>query len=186
MMAAEDVDATHFNNPFFAFCIDTHDAKKRDLEQQAALVKELGFDGIGHIGLARVPERLRTVNKAGLRLFLVGLRVDLTSKTEPYDPQFKEDEANLSRLLKSALPHLILVSINGANPAGKSDKNWDRLIQPLDQGTFDVYRFLVALRRHDYDGPIALMCYGIRGDAHDHLSRSMAKWRQWQNRLRSE
>jgi hypothetical protein len=27
-------------NAFFAFCIDTHDAKKRNLEQQAALLKE--------------------------------------------------------------------------------------------------------------------------------------------------
>ena len=32
-------------NAFFAFCIDTHDAKKRNLEQQAALLKELGYDG---------------------------------------------------------------------------------------------------------------------------------------------
>ena len=27
-------------NAFFAFCIDTHDAKKRNLEQQAQMLKE--------------------------------------------------------------------------------------------------------------------------------------------------
>ena len=29
-------------HPFFAFCFDTHDAQKRDLEQQAAMLKQLG------------------------------------------------------------------------------------------------------------------------------------------------
>ena len=29
----------------------SHDAQKRDLEQQAAMLKQLGFDGAGHVGL---------------------------------------------------------------------------------------------------------------------------------------
>ena len=42
-------------NAFFAFCIDTHDTKKRTLEQQAAMLKELGYDGVGHFWLNNIP-----------------------------------------------------------------------------------------------------------------------------------
>ena len=34
--------------PFFPFCIDWHDAKQRSFEQQAEMLKELGYDGVGH------------------------------------------------------------------------------------------------------------------------------------------
>ncbi|NMC20079.1 MAG: hypothetical protein GYA33_06615, partial [Thermogutta sp.] len=52
--------------PFFAFCIETHDAKRRDLEQQARMLKELGYDGAGHNGLDQVKERLSTLDQVGL------------------------------------------------------------------------------------------------------------------------
>ena len=47
-------------NPLFAFCMDTHDAKKRTLAQQAEMLEELGFDGAGHVGLDNVAELART------------------------------------------------------------------------------------------------------------------------------
>ena len=53
--------------PFFPFCIDWHDAKKRNFEQQAAMLKELGYDGVGHIWLDKVAERLKTLDAAGLQ-----------------------------------------------------------------------------------------------------------------------
>lgn len=34
---------------FFPLCMDTHDAAKRSLAEQAALLRELGYDGCGHI-----------------------------------------------------------------------------------------------------------------------------------------
>jgi hypothetical protein len=34
--------------PFFPFCIDWHDAKKRSFEQQAVMLEELGYEGVGH------------------------------------------------------------------------------------------------------------------------------------------
>ncbi len=37
-------------NPFFAFCMDTHDTKQRTLPQQAELLKELGYDGAAICG----------------------------------------------------------------------------------------------------------------------------------------
>ena len=58
-------------------------------------------------------------------------------------------------------------------------KTWTNgLIQPLDQGDFDNRQLLATLREIGYRGPIGLMCYGIPGDARDHLARSMAAWKQ--------
>jgi sugar phosphate isomerase/epimerase len=80
-------------------------------------------------------------------------------------------------LLKQALPRLWAISINGADE--QDDKpGWARYIQPLDQGSFDVAGFLRTLKELGYTGPIGLQCYGIGGDAREHLARSLAAWRR--------
>ncbi len=71
-------------NPVFAFCYDTHDTKKRNLAEQAAMLRRIGFEGVGHIGADDVSERLRTLESQRLRLFLIGTRVDLTNPKEPF------------------------------------------------------------------------------------------------------
>jgi sugar phosphate isomerase/epimerase len=83
------------------------------------------------------------------------------------------DEANLEMRLEQALPRTLMVSINGADHVG----DWDRLIQPLDRGEFDVRTFLQALERHRYQGPIGLQCYAIKGDTEENLARSIKAWR---------
>ena len=70
---------------FFPFCIDWHDAKKRTFEQQAQMLKELGYPGVGHIWLDKVEERIATLDAAGLRLFQITMQVDFTPGKEPYD-----------------------------------------------------------------------------------------------------
>jgi sugar phosphate isomerase/epimerase len=85
------------------------------------------------------------------------------------------DEANLLPRLRQALPSLLLVSINGADHEG----DWDRLIQPLDRGAFDVQAFLRALQTAGYQGPIVLQCYNIPGDRQENLTRSMRAWRSF-------
>jgi sugar phosphate isomerase/epimerase len=94
-----------------------------------------------------------------------------------------DDEKNMGSLIKSAMPHLFVVSINGADSGGK---NWKQLIQTLDRGTFDMYRFLKALENAGYNGPIGFQGYGIGGDAHDNLKRSMSAWRQLAKRLAAD
>jgi sugar phosphate isomerase/epimerase len=84
-----------------------------------------------------------------------------------------KDEPNLDQRLRDALPYLELVSINGAEHEG----GWDRLIQPLDRGAFDVFGFLKKLTAAGYKGPIGLQCYQVPGDMEDNLRRSMAAWR---------
>jgi sugar phosphate isomerase/epimerase len=251
--------------PFFPFCIDWSDSKKRSFKQQAEMLKELGYEGMGHIGLDRVEERLKTLDEAGLRLFQITMVVDVAPGKEAYEPRFKDvlpvlkgrkvqfcliingakpsdaaadprgveilremaelaldsgsqlllyphtgcwveriedsvrvaskvDRANVGAmfnlchwlrvdkqrdyrsLLKQALPRLWAVSLNGADEFDEKP-GWDRYIQPLDKGSFDVGKFLKALREIGYKGPIGLQCYGIGGDAREHLARSMTAWR---------
>ena len=99
-------------NAFFAFCIDTHDAKKRNLEQQAALLKELGYDGVGHLWLNNIPERLKTLDDAGLKLFQITMTVDITPDKQAYDPKFKE----IMPLLKGRGVQFLLL-MNGLKPS---------------------------------------------------------------------
>jgi sugar phosphate isomerase/epimerase len=86
-----------------------------------------------------------------------------------------EDESNMRSLIRSAMPNLFIVSINGADSGGE---DWKTLIQTLDRGSFNTRRFLRTLRRAGYTGPIALQCYGIGGDAYDNLSRSIEAWHE--------
>jgi len=254
-------------NPFFAFCMDTHDSQRRTLDQQAQLLKELGYDGAGHLWLSQVQERLETLDAAGLKLFQIYLRVNIAPGSEPYDPRLKDtlplikgrdtmlallmgglkpsdtagdkravalvreiadkaqpfgirialyphsgdwlervedglrivrkakrpnvgvmfnlchwlkvdSETNLTPLLASAMPHLFAVSIHGADHADAIRAGTGNWIQPLDSGTFDIRALLKTLQSLGYTGPIGLQCYGIPGDARDHLTRSITAWRK--------
>ena len=82
-------------------------------------------------------------------------------------------------LIEEARPYLSLVSINGADHEG----NWDTLIQPLDQGAFDVMSVLKKLQSLNYEGPIGLQCYNVPGDQKENLQRSMAQWKKFQQEL---
>jgi sugar phosphate isomerase/epimerase len=252
--------------PFFPFCIDWHDAKRRSFEQQAEMLKSLGYGGVGHIWLDGVAERLKTLDAAGLKLYQITMTVDVTPGKQAYDPRFKDvlalvkgrhmqfalllngmkpsdpsadphavnilrEMSDMARdsgaqlllyphqgnwieriedsirvadkvdrpnvgvmfnlchwlrvdkqrdykpLLKQAMPRLWAVSINGADQFDEKP-GWDRYIQPLDRGSFDVGAMLKTLRELGYKGPIGLQCYGIGGDAREHLARSMAAWRK--------
>lgn len=89
----------------------------------------------------------------------------------------------LDATLRQALPQLMLVSINGADDK-RPGYGWDRLIQPLGRGDYDVGGFLDKLQAAGYRGPIGLQCYAVKGDPLENLQRSMAAWRQYQRQLR--
>jgi sugar phosphate isomerase/epimerase len=87
-------------------------------------------------------------------------------------------------LLKQAMPRLWAVSINGADNFDEKP-GWSHYIQPLDKGSFDVGGLLKTLKELGYTGPIGLQCYGIGGDAREHLTTSMAAWRKLSQNLKS-
>jgi len=91
------------------------------------------------------------------------------------------NEARFDALLKDALPHLFLVSINGADHEG----DWDKLIQPLGKGAFDVEGFLRKLLAMGYGGPIGLQCYAVPGDTLVNLEHNIGEWKAMIARLRA-
>lgn len=94
----------------------------------------------------------------------------------------------LPQILNEVKGHLFIVTINGADrpPSGPCYWGWDRLIQPLGRGDFDVYGFLKSLKQIGYDGPFGLQCFGIQDPTLEHLAESMKTWRQYQERLTEE
>jgi sugar phosphate isomerase/epimerase len=85
------------------------------------------------------------------------------------------DGADLDARLRDALPHLTIVTINGADA---NTPELTRVIQPLDSGSFDVGNFLTKLAELGWQGPIGLQHFGIKGDAKVNLQRSMTAWQE--------
>ncbi len=83
-------------------------------------------------------------------------------------------DLNLDASLRYALPHLQLVTVNGADAGSRE---LQACIQPLDSGTFDVSNVLTKLAGLGWRGPVGLQHYGIKGDAKINLQRSMDAWR---------
>jgi sugar phosphate isomerase/epimerase len=82
-------------------------------------------------------------------------------------------------VLKSALPRLLFVSINGADKGDTKKQDWNQLIQTLDRGSYDVDAFVRQLRAIGYTGPVGLQCYNLKGDQKENLQRSIAAWRKF-------
>lgn len=254
--------------PFYAF--DNGVGRGRlSFGEQAKLLKELGYDGIGFSGAQQILQILKALDAQGLKLFNIYVGGQVGPKGPSYDPNLKQaigqlkdratdiwlfisgsvsdddeqavkmvreiaglaeqsglrvvlyphvgcyvariedavriakkanrknvgatfnlchflkldDEKNIEKRLKEAGPYLFLVSINGADRGETNKMGWDRLIQTLDRGTFDVGALVKTLKRLGYKGPVGLQCYAIPGEPRDNLKRSMEAWRKIQASL---
>lgn len=270
--SATDGAESRLDNPFFAFDNGTGRDQHIPPEEQAKLLKELGYSGIGYTGAERVPEMLRALDAQGLKMFSIYVGANLDAGKPPYDPGLRaairqlkgrdtliwvyilggkpsssdsdsqavtilreiadmadesglrvalyphvgfyvaqiedsvrlakkvdrknvgvsfnlchflkiDDERNLEQRLTMAMPYLFLVSINGADRGDTNSMPWNRLIQTLDRGSFDVGRLLRTLKRLGYTGPIGLQCYAIPGDCRENLKRSMEGWRDLRSHI---
>jgi len=111
--------AEETNNPqkreFFALCMDTHDEKQRSIEEQNTMLAELGFDGIAHLWLDKLEERVNSARKVNLRVTQVYFQINL-SQNPPFDPAS----------LKAVLPCLkgentqLALLIYGGSPSDES------------------------------------------------------------------
>ncbi|MBI1387649.1 MAG: TIM barrel protein [bacterium] len=85
---------------------------------------------------------------------------------------------DMEGVMKTALPWLNCVTINGSQPNAK-DIDVRAGILPLGQGNYDTYSFVYALAHLGYKGPIGFQGYGIGGDVMPKLAESVAVWNEW-------
>ena len=71
--------------PFFAFDNGTGRGSV-PLEEQAKLLAELGYAGIGYTGCDQIPEMLQALDKYNLRMFSTYVGAQVGEKGPSYDP----------------------------------------------------------------------------------------------------
>ena len=84
-------------------------------------------------------------------------------------------------VLRVALPRLMFVTISGADTGATRAMGWERLIQPLDAGTYDLAGFVRTLQAIGYTGPVGFQGYNIKAEPRAVLTRSMNAWRTFQS-----
>jgi sugar phosphate isomerase/epimerase len=95
----------------------------------------------------------------------------------------KDETEKLEQKLKNAMPYLFLVSISGADAGDTNQMDWDRLIQPLGSGDYNVFSMLEILKKLDYQNPIGLQCYNIKGQPEVFLKESVTTWKKYIKQL---
>ncbi len=252
---------------FYAFDDGIVHAHPVPFAEQAKLLKDLSYDGIGYTGTQRIPDMLAALDAQGLKMYSTYVGACVDAGKPPYDPGLKKclaqlkgrdtlislfvtggtpsadtsddravailreisdmaepngirvalyphvgmyiarvddalrlakkvdrknigtgfnlchflklDDGNkLETRLQEAMPYLFTVSINGADDGDTNQMSWDRLIQNLDRGSFDVARMLKTLKQLDYKGAVGLQMYAIPGKPRENLAHSMAGWRK--------
>ena len=97
-----------------------------------------------------------------------------------------EGEKGWEQKLVDAIPYLYMISINGSDSGNTKEMGWDRLIQPLGEGTFDIYKLIKLAKDNGYEGLFGLQCYNIKQDCETALTQSMKTWRSYQKRYSEE
>ncbi len=93
---------------------------------------------------------------------------------------------NLNKVLDMIYPKLFAISVSGADTGDTKNMNWDQLVQPLGQGTFDVYQVVKHLADKGFRGPIGLQCYNLKTDPMVHLKQSREIWESYKKRYAAE
>lgn len=110
---AEDTNSPQ-KREFFALCMDTHDSQQRSIDAQNKMLAELGFDGVAHLWLDKLDERVSSAKASGLHVAQVYFQVNL-AQDPPFDPKLKE----VLPCLKGGQTQLALL-IYGGQPSDKS------------------------------------------------------------------
>jgi sugar phosphate isomerase/epimerase len=171
-------------------CVRGKVADAKDAQAQAVkVVGEVGKLAAGsglrvalypHTGyyVDTTEQAVRVVKEVGLKN--VGVSLNLCHRLKI------DGEKDMGKAIEAAMPHLFMVSIHGTDGGDTKAMGWDRLIQRLDRGDYDVYGFLKMLKQLGYQGPIGLQCYKVPGDAKDNLAGSMAAWKKLVARMAAE
>lgn len=93
-----------------------------------------------------------------------------------------EGSENIDATVNESSPFLFAVNICGADDGDTRNMGWERLIQPLGQGSFDTYHFMKLLWDDGYKGPVGLQCYNLKGEAEEILKQSFETWEKYKKR----
>jgi len=160
------------------------DAKAVELIRRLAAVADESAVKIAlypHTGfyVATARDALRIVKAVDRKS--VGVTVNLCHEL------MQDNGDQLPQILEEAAPHLLVVTVNGADRKAKGQAiGWDRIIQPLGKGDFDTYGFLKKVKAIGFQGPIGLQCYGLKGEPRVHLAQSIKAWQEYRRRLAAE
>jgi sugar phosphate isomerase/epimerase len=159
------------------------DAEQRAVENVREVADMAARSGLRvclypHIGfyVETTPDALRIAAKAGRAN--VGVALNLYHTVAFHAARCADGDLDLRRLVKTALPRLWLVSINGMDW-----KDGAPTIERLGDGAYDVARVLRLLKDAGYSGPVGQQCYRVPGDLRENLARSHAAWRDMLKRI---
>lgn len=93
-----------------------------------------------------------------------------------------EGADGLEAKVKLSASWLFAVNISGADDGDTMKFGWDKLIQPLGQGSFDVYSVVKLLKNNGYEGPFGIQCYNLKGDVVEVLSETLVTWNSYKDR----
>lgn len=97
-----------------------------------------------------------------------------------------EGESGWEDKALAALPQLFMVSINGADSGNTKEMDWNRLIQPLGEGSFDTFELVKLLKDNGYNGKFGLQCYNIKQDCEVALTKSINTWEEYKMRFKEK
>jgi sugar phosphate isomerase/epimerase len=97
-----------------------------------------------------------------------------------------EGQEQMADQIKNAVPNIFMVSICGSDVGDTKNMDWDRLIQPLGEGSFDTYSLVKLLKDNGYNGMFGLQCYNIKLDCEVALTKSMDVWNGYKMRYSLE
>jgi len=271
------ISRKEISNAFFVFNNSFQNLRPIPEEDQAKILKELGYDGIEHREVENIREMLTALKKYNLKMFASYVKIDIDHIENPYHPdliaafpdlkdtgiilwlhlhseKFKpsdvtadeqivpilrnladeaarynirlaiyphasflaekaedsyriatkvdrenvgavfnlchflktDDAENLENIVRQILPKLFAISICGADSGNTKTMDWDRLIQPLGMGTFDVYAVVKLFTDLGYTGPVGLQCYNIPGDPENFLAISIRTWEDFKDQYRKK
>ncbi|MBN1664040.1 MAG: sugar phosphate isomerase/epimerase [Deltaproteobacteria bacterium] len=175
----EDLEAMKKHQTIVWLCVikgpDPNDESAvKVINQVADLADQSGLDVVlyPHAGfyIATVQDAIRLTKKVNRSNVYMSFNLCHFLKTD--------DEKNLETTLKASAPYLRLVSINGADSGDTQSMDWDRLIQPLGDGSFEIGKIMKILDEIGYTGPVGLQCYNVKGDDRKNLTKSMKAWKK--------
>jgi sugar phosphate isomerase/epimerase len=110
-------------NPFFAFDNGTGRGKL-PFDEQAAMLKELGYAGIGFTGTGQIPEMLAALDAHGLTMFSTYVQAHVDADKPPYDPGLPQAVKQLK-----GRPTILWLYVLGGRPS--SDEHDERAVRIL-------------------------------------------------------